>query len=183
MPFATISQSYEHTSVALHLQGEAQTPSSTSLTPEMISRGLQFRLEIKQAETLKLVQGDQSILLDLVQVLRRYLEFELRGQPQGTFSGTVAIRPLDFIFHRLTVRQGEGITQADLAMTQLYDLLEVLEDTSADLPQLAHLKTIKPRSSNLSPAPIAALVVGGIGLAAAVAFLGGRGESPQELRG
>lgn len=176
MPFATISQSYEHTSVALHLQGEAQTPSSTSLSPEMISRGLQFRLEIKQAETLKIIQGDQSILLDLVQVLRRYLEFELRGQPQGTFSGTVAIRPLDFIFHRLTVRQGEGITQADLAMTQLYDLLEVLEDTAADLPQLAQLKAIKPRSSNLSPASIAALVVGGIGLAAGVAFLGVRGD-------
>jgi hypothetical protein len=148
----------------------------------MISRGLRFRLEIKQEETLKIIQGDQSILLDLVQVLHRYLEFELRGQPQGTFSGTVAIRPLDFIFHRLTVRQGEGIIQADLGMTQLYDLLEVLEDTAAELPQLAQLKAIKPRSSNLSPAPIAALVVGGIGLAAAVAFLGGRGESPEEFR-
>ncbi len=170
MPIVTVSQDYSHSSVTLKVEGEAVAKSNTEPTLATITQSLFSSLDIRQAQTTKTITADQIILKDLSTVLNRYLTFVLTHQSQGTFSGTVAIRPLDFVTHRLTVRQGEGIAQVDLTTTQLFDLAEVIEDMAADLPQLESIKTKQPRQWYAQPTGIAALLVGGIGVAAAIAL-------------
>lgn len=173
MPTTTVAQDYRHVTFSLKIEGQTTAMPDTSPTAASITSALTCLMEIRQAEKRTTMQGDSALLNDLVTVMDRYLDFTLRGQPQGTFSGTVAIRPLDFIFHRLTVRQGEGIAQVDLSMTQLYDLAETLADAVADLPQLKGLKPPKPKAEpGISLTGIAALMIAGIGVAAAVVVLG-----------
>ncbi len=174
---SAITQTYQQTTVSLEVSG---IPAKSAASGDggsplaQIQRDLVCHITVQGGSKPVTLRGDQDLLKDLVAVMRRYLAYSLSAQPQGTFSGTVAIRPLDFIFHRLTVRQGEGIAQVDLSMTQLYDLAEGLEDIAADLPQLQELKS-KPKGSGRAAwgAGIAALVVGGIGVATAIAVLGG----------
>ncbi len=174
---SAITQTYQQTTVSLEVSG---IPAKSAASGDggsplaQIQRDLVCHITVQGGSKPVTLRGDQDLLKDLVAVMRRYLAYTLSAQPQGTFSGTVAIRPLDFIFHRLTVRQGEGIAQVDLSMTQLYDLAEGLEDIAGDLPQLQDLKT-KPKGSGRAAwgVGIAALVVGGIGVATAIAVLGG----------
>ncbi|MGF1574444.1 MAG: DUF4335 domain-containing protein [Cyanophyceae cyanobacterium] len=179
LPMSAITQDYQQATVTFEVSGVAAKSSSLgagSGSPvAQIQRNLVCHLTFQAGEKPITIRGDQDLLKDLVAVMRRYLSFHLSAQPQGTFSGTVAIRPLDFIFHRLTVRQGDGIAQIDLSMTQIYDLVEGLEDIADDMPQLNTLKSAPKRSATGSPwgVGIAALVVGGVGVAAALTVLGG----------
>ncbi len=176
---SAITQDYQQATVTFEVSGIAAKSSplgAGSGSPvAQIQRNLVCHLTFQAGEKPITIRGDQDLLKDLVAVMRRYLSFHLSAQPQGTFSGTVAIRPLDFIFHRLTVRQGDGIAQIDLSMTQIYDLVEGLEDIADDMPQLNTLKSAPKRSATGSPwgVGIAALVVGGVGVAAALTVLGG----------
>lgn len=177
----TISQQYDHPTVTLKIEGEAsiaQSPTDLS----SISRSLTLQLEIQQQETVHLIQGDHQMLSDLLSVLDRYLNHQLQGQPQGSFNGSVAIRPLDFIYHRLTARQGGGIAQVDLSMTQLYDLLEALEEARQALPQLPSLQ--EQRSSApawyAQPPAIAALLIAGVGLVAAATVFSSRTQETRQ---
>ncbi|MFQ3585739.1 MAG: DUF4335 domain-containing protein [Cyanobacteriota bacterium] len=176
----SISHAYQQPTSTLTVQGEiAALPDAsekgTAPPVQAIQRGFECQLEIRQGETRKMLRGDSVWLNDLITVIDRYVESQLRGEPKGTFSGTVAIRPLDFIFHRLTVRQGEeGIAQVDLSMTQLYDLLENLTQVATDIPHLSSLKTQPVRAWYRQPTGIAALVVGGIAVVAGVGVLATR---------
>jgi len=180
MPGVTLSYTYQQPTSTLTVRGEAPSPpesagTSSALPPRAIQRNFACQLEIRQGETTKTLQGDSTWLKDLITVIDRYVGSQLRGTPKGTFSGTVAIRPLDFIFHRLTVRQGENqIAQVDLSMTQLYDLLENLSQVADDLPQLGSLATPVTRAWYRQPAGIAALLVGGIALVAGVGLWASR---------
>ncbi|MGQ9838734.1 MAG: DUF4335 domain-containing protein [Cyanobacteriota bacterium] len=181
MPIATmpsISHTYQQPTSTLTVQGEASAlPPENSTTPavQAIQRGFECQLEIRQGETSKTLRGDSVWLNDLITVIERYVASQLRGEPKGTFSGTVAIRPLDFIFHRLTVRQGEeAIAQVDLSMTQLYDLLENLTQVATDIPHLSSLKNEVKRAWYRQPTGIAALLVGGIAVVAGVGVLATR---------
>lgn len=174
---SAITQTYQQPTVSLEVSGipAKSAASGNGGSPlAQIQRDLVCHITVQAGSQPVTLRGDQDLLKDLVAVMRRYLAYTLSSQPQGTFSGTVAIRPLDFIFHRLTVRQGDGIAQVDLSMTQLYDLSEGLEDIAGDLPQLQELKS-KPKGSGgaVWGAGIAALVVGGIGVATAITVLGG----------
>ncbi|MDX2273273.1 MAG: DUF4335 domain-containing protein [Cyanobacteriota bacterium] len=171
MPTTTIQQEYRQPTCLLKVAGESATTSKDSASPAAIRRSLTCTLEIRQGEAYKTLTGDVVLLNDLVAVTQRYLSAQLRGQPQGTFSGTVAIRPLDFIFHRLTVRQGEGIGQVDLSMSQLFDLMEAVTALTLDMPQLTSLKPTLARPWYSQAPGIAALLVGSIGLAGAIAVL------------
>lgn len=170
----TVSQQYEHPTVKLKIEGQSSGDSSSDLST--IERDLTLELVIRRQNTTQVIQGDQQLLLDLTRVLERYLSYQLQAQPQGTFTGSVAIRPLDFIFHRLTVRQGEGIAQVDLSMTQLYDLLEAVEAAKQALPPLETLKQPSPTPSAwfAQPSAIAALLVAGVGVMAATTVLTSR---------
>ncbi|MFQ3612686.1 MAG: DUF4335 domain-containing protein [Cyanobacteriota bacterium] len=176
----SISHDYQQPTSTLTVQGETaalpDAPENGTAPPvQAIQRGFECQLEIRQGETRKVLRGDNVWLNDLITVIERYVESQLRGEPKGTFSGTVAIRPLDFIFHRLTVRQGEeGIAQVDLSMTQLYDLLENLTQVATDIPHLSSLKTQPVRAWYRQPTGIAALVVGGIAVVAGVGVLATR---------
>ncbi|MEN9222738.1 MAG: DUF4335 domain-containing protein [Thermostichus sp. BF3_bins_97] len=183
MPSATLSHAYQQPTSTLTVQGEASAlPDSTSTPPlQAIQRGFACQLEIRQGEKTKTLHGDHVWLNDLITVIDRYVGSQLSGEPKGTFSGTVAIRPLDFIFHRLTVRQGEDrIAQVDLSMTQLYDLLETLSQVAADIPQLSSLRTQAVRAWYRQPTGIAALLVGGIAVVAGVGVLATRTPESQE---
>ncbi len=173
MPTTTVSKHYNQDSVSLNVEGEALVKSGTTAELTEITQALTSTLTIRQDPSTHDIAGDPAILKDLSTVLDRYLGFILTGQSQGTFSGTVALRPLDFAYHRLTVRQGEGIAQVDLATTELYDLAEVIADMTDDLPQLTEIKTKRPPSWYSQPTGVAAILVGGIGVAAAVIALGG----------
>ncbi|MCJ2541424.1 DUF4335 domain-containing protein [Thermostichus vulcanus] len=176
----SISHAYQQPTSTLTVQGETaalpDAPEKGTAPPvQAIQRGFECQLEIRQGEARKMLRGDSVWLNDLITVINRYVESQLRGEPKGTFSGTVAIRPLDFIFHRLTVRQGEeGIAQVDLSMTQLYDLLENLTQVATDIPHLSSLKTQPVRAWYRQPTGIAALVVGGIAVVAGVGVLATR---------
>jgi hypothetical protein len=181
MPSLTlISHTYQQPTSTLTVRGEAPglpEAAEGSSTPPLraIQQNFECQLEIRQGETTKTLQGDSVWLSDLIAVIDRYVGSQLSGAPKGTFSGTVAIRPLDFIFHRLTVRQGENqIAQVDLSMTQLYDLLENLSQVADDIPQLASLGTPVTRAWYRQPAGIAALLVGGIALVAGVGIWASR---------
>ncbi len=181
MPSLTlISHTYQQPTSTLTVRGEAPglpEAAEGSSTPPLraIQQNFECQLEIRQGETTKTLQGDSVWLNDLITVIDRYVGSQLCGTPKGTFSGTVAIRPLDFIFHRLTVRQGENqIAQVDLSMTQLYDLLENLSQVADDLPQLGSLATPVTRAWYRQPAGIAALLVGGIALVAGVGIWASR---------
>lgn len=178
MPSATLSHTYQQPTSTLTVQGETSLlPDENSAAPpvQAIQRGFECQLEIRQGETSKRLRGDSVWLNDLITVIDRYVESQLKGEPKGTFSGTVAIRPLDFIFHRLTVRQGEeAIAQVDLSMTQLYDLLENLTQVATDIPHLSSLKSQVVRAWYRQPTGIAALVVGGIAVVAGVGVLATR---------
>ncbi|MEN9226913.1 MAG: DUF4335 domain-containing protein [Thermostichus sp. HHBFW_bins_43] len=183
MPSATLSHAYQQPTSTLTVQGEASAlPDGTSTPPlHAIQRGFTCQLEIRQGENTKTLYGDHVWLNDLITVIDRYVGSQLSGEPKGTFSGTVAIRPLDFIFHRLTVRQGEDrIAQVDLSMTQLYDLLETLSQVADDIPQLSSLKTQAVRAWYRQPTGIAALLVGGIAVVAGVGVLATRTPESQE---
>lgn len=174
----SISHTYRQPTSTLTVQGEtAALPPENSTTPpvQAIQRNFECQLEIRQGETSKTLRGDSVWLNDLITVIERYVASQLRGEPKGTFSGTAAIRPLDFIFHRLTVRQGEeAIAQVDLSMTQLYDLLENLTQVATDIPHLSSLKNQVKRAWYRQPTGIAALLVGGIAVVAAVGVLATR---------
>ncbi len=181
MPSLTlISHTYQQPTSTLTVRGEAPSlpeAAEGSSTPPLraIQQNFECQLAIRRGETTKTLQGDSVWLSDLITVIDRYVESQLSGAPKGTFSGTVAIRPLDFIFHRLTVRQGENqIAQVDLSMTQLYDLLENLSQVAADIPQLASLGTPMTRAWYRQPTGIAALLVGGIVLVAGVGIWASR---------
>jgi hypothetical protein len=194
MPNLTlVSHTYQQPTSTLTVRGEAPADSNSSdssATPPLqaIQRSFECQLEIRQGETVKTLHGDNVWLNDLITVIDRYVGSHLSGEPKGTFSGTVAIRPLDFIFHRLTVRQGEDrIAQVDLSMTQLYDLLENLSQVADDIPQLANLGTPVTRAWYRQPTGIAALLVGGIAVVAGVGIWASRtprdpavSPSPQE---
>lgn len=194
MPNLTlVSHTYQQPTSTLTVRGEAPADSNSSdssATPPLqaIQRSFECQLEIRQGETVKTLHGDNLWLNDLITVIDRYVGSHLSGEPKGTFSGTVAIRPLDFIFHRLTVRQGEDrIAQVDLSMTQLYDLLENLSQVADDIPQLASLGTPVTRAWYRQPTGIAALLVGGIAVVAGVGIWASRpprdptaSPSPQE---
>lgn len=181
MPSLTlISHTYQQPTSTLTVRGEAPglpEAAEGSSTPPLgaIQQNFECQLEIRQGETTKTLQGNSVWLRDLITVIDRYVGSHLSGEPKGTFSGTVAIRPLDFIFHRLTVRQGEDrIAQVDLSMTQLYDLLENLSQVADDIPQLASLGTPVTRAWYRQPTGIAALLVGGIALVAGVGIWASR---------
>lgn len=181
MPATALAQDYRQGHIFLKVEGEVLSRSGESPTLSSIQRAFRCQLEIQKAKT-KRIEGDNLLLQDLLTVLSRYIGLYLSNQPQGTFSGSVAIRPLDFLFHRLTVRQGDGIVQVDLPMTDLYDLSEVLENAQADLPELSTIKSVKPRPKRRSgsfPA-IAALLVGGIGVAAAITVLNRSDEAQNQ---
>ncbi len=180
MPSATLSHTYQQPTSTLTVQGEASvlpdsSDNGSTLPLRAIQRSFVCQLEIRQGEKTKTLQGDNIWLNDLITVIERYVGSQLSGEPKGTFSGTVAIRPLDFIFHRLTVRQGEDrIAQVDLSMTQLYDLLESLSQVADDMPQLGSLRTQVARAWYRQPTGIAALLVGGIAVVAGVGVLASR---------
>lgn len=175
-----VSQHHDHPTVKLKITGESSAP--TSADPAPIDRDLSLDLEIHQGETVHHIQGDHQLLADLVKVLDRYLSYQLQAQPQGTFTGSVAIRPLDFLYHRVTVRQGEGIVQVDLSMTQLYDLLEAVEEAKQILPPLETLqqRTRSAPSWYAQPQAIAALLVAGVGLVAAATLLSPRAQEAEQ---
>jgi hypothetical protein len=181
MPATALAQDYHQGIIFLTVEGEVLPRSGESPTLASIQRAFRCQLEIQKGKT-KRIEGDNLLLQDLLTVLSRYLDLYLSNQSQGTFSGSVAIRPLDFLFHRLTVRQGDGIVQVDLAMTDLYDLAEVLANAQADLPELSRIKGVKVRSKRRSgPFPaIAALLVGGIGVAAAITILNRGNDTPDQ---
>jgi len=134
-----------------------------------------FRTLVTLAKTS--LQGDGHLARDLVSVTDRYLQAYLRGEPQGMFSSTVAIRPLDFLSHRLTIREGDSIKQADLTMTELYDLTEVLADVQQDFPEIVDWtpKPVRPQGLK-SPTAIAALFVGAIGVTVGVSVWNNRSQ-------
>ncbi len=184
--FTLISHTYQQPTSTLTVRGEAPSPleaAESSSTPPLraIQQNFECQLEIRQGETTKTLQGDSLWLKDLMTVIDRYVGSQLCGTPKGTFSGSVAIRPLDFIFHRLTVRQGENqIAQVDLSMTQLYDLLENLSQVADDLPQLGSLATPVTQAWYRQPAGIAALLVGGIALVAGVGLWASRAPESRD---
>jgi hypothetical protein len=184
MPSLTLSQTYHQPTSTLTVRGEAPLPSrpvdgSVRLPLQAIESNFECQLEIRQGETTKTLQGDSVWLKNLITVIDRYVGSQLSGTPKGTFSGTAAIRPLDFISHRLTVRQGEDrIAQVDLSMTQLYDLLENLSQAAEDLPQLDKLATPPTPAWYRQPTAIAALLAGGIVLAAGVGLWVSRRDPP-----
>lgn len=173
MASTPISQAFQQSTCTLTVSGQAAQPNDWST----LSGNLHCLLDLPGGKP-KQLEGDLSLLQDLSAVLERYARSLLSGQPQGTFSGTVAIRPLAYVTHRMTVRQGNGIGQADLSATQLYDLTEALAELRGTLPQLADLKLTRPKSWYAQPTGIAAMVVGGVGVAAAIAVLAlGGGEA------
>ncbi len=184
MPATSITHEFQQQTLTLKIEGEALSSSATTdtpLSPASIQWGLQCQIEIQTATKTHTMSGDSELLKDLIQVIHRYLASYLRGESQGTFSGHVAIRPLDFIYHRLTVRQGEGIAQVDLSMTQLYDLAEAMDQIEAEIPQLNHMKPpAPPRPWMAQPTGIAALLVGGIGIVTAATLLINGGLTPSE---
>ncbi|MEO1133160.1 MAG: DUF4335 domain-containing protein, partial [Cyanobacteria bacterium J06639_1] len=178
MASISISRAFQQSTCTLTVEGHAAQPNDWST----LSGNLRCSLDLPGSKP-KQLEGDLSLLQDLSAVLERYARSLLSGQPQGTFSGTVAIRPLAYVTHRMTVRQGSGIGQADLSATQLYDLTEALAELRESLPQLADLTLPRPKSWYAQPTGIAALVVGGVGVAAAIAVLslsGGEAELRQE---
>lgn len=162
-----ITRTYQQSTCTLTVSGQTTQPDD----PSAIAGNLNCQLDLNSTKGEQHIAGDLSLLQDLTSVLERYARSLLGGQPQGTFSGTVAIRPLAHVTHRMTVRQGNGIGQADLSVTQLYDLTEALAELRASVPHLADLKLAPPPSWYVKPQGIAALVVGGVGVAAAIAVL------------
>ncbi len=140
---------------------------------------LQGRLTIAGETKTITVTSDLNQLQNLVSVVERYLEFLLRNERQGVFSESAAIRPLDFVAQRLTLRQGEGIAQVDLSLTQLYDLAEVLQDLQEQVPDLAKRRLVVVRSWYKQPSGIAAIFVGAVSVAAAIAAIVTPGDSLQ----
>ncbi|GAB4214710.1 MAG: hypothetical protein OHK0012_13310 [Synechococcales cyanobacterium] len=161
---------YPHQSCTLRLEGK-DSPQEASGAEFSLRQPFKTVLHVAQTS----LQGDGRLAQDLVSVLERYLKAYLRGEPQGMFSSTVAIRPLDFLNHRLTIREGDVIKQADITMTQLYDLTEVLADFAQDFPQIATWQPTAPKPVGLkSPATLAALFIGSISLTAGVTFWNNR---------
>lgn len=140
---------------------------------------LQGRLTIVGETKTLTVTSDLNQLQNLVTVIERYLEFLLRNERQGVFSESVAIRPLDFVAQRLTLRQGTGIAQVDLSLTQLYDLAEILQDLQEQVPDLAQRHLVVVRPWYKQPSGIAAIFVGAVSVAAAVAAILNPGEGLQ----
>lgn len=132
---------------------------------------LQGRLTIAGETKTITVTSDLNQLQNLVSVVERYLEFLLRNERQGVFSESAAIRPLDFVAQRLTLRQGEGIAQVDLNLTQLYDLAEVLQDLQEQVPDLAQRRLVIVRPWYKQPSGLAAIFVGSVSVAAAIAAI------------
>ncbi len=174
----TLSRQYDHPTIKLQLEGESSSSSPDAAT---IDQALTLQIQVLQGETTHLIRGDQRLLSDLARVLERYLGYQLQAQPQGTFTGDVAIRPLDFLYHRLTARQGEGIVQMDLSMTQLYDLLEAVEEATQSLPPLESLqKPAAQPSWYAQPPAIAALLIAGVGLVAAATLFSSRTQEAEQ---
>ncbi len=140
---------------------------------------LQGRITIAGETKTITVTSDLNQLQNLVTVVERYLEFLLRNERQGVFSESAAIRPLDFVAQRLTLRQGEGIAQVDLNLTQLYDLAEVLQDLQDQVPDLAQRRLVVVRPWYKQPSGIAAIFVGAVSIAAAIAAIVTPGDSLQ----
>jgi hypothetical protein len=169
MPTTAIAaKEYTQQTSAVTVKGVATQPDDlTTLAPP-----ISCEIGLQLGEKSKTLTGDHVLLRDLIATVDRYLKFLLQGEPQGTFSGTVAIRPLDAVRHRLTVRQGDGIAQADLTMTQLYDLAESLAEIRTAIPHLDDIQVKERRQTALGqPAGIAAIAVGAIGTVIALALL------------
>lgn len=165
-----IQRQYQTNSCTLVLETQL---APASLSEFSLSYPFQTLLELANTS----LRGDGHLARDLVTVADRYLQAYLRGEPQGMFSSAVAIRPLDFLSHRLTVRDGDSIKQADLTMTDLYDLTEVLADFQQDFPQIVEWIPKPARAQGLkSPAAIAALFVGAVGVTVGVSVWNNRSQ-------
>ncbi len=165
MPTTPISKDYAHTTCCISVQGETLTPDAIS----ELTSPINCTIQLDVSGSPHTFEGDGETLHDLVATIERYLKYLLSSQPQGTFSGSVAIRPLDAVRHRITLKQGTGIGQADLTTTQLYDLAESLGEIGESIPHLARLKTpAKTVSWYRRPAAsVAALALVGVGVLAA----------------
>ncbi|WP_017325309.1 DUF4335 domain-containing protein [Synechococcus sp. PCC 7336] len=172
MPTTTsITQNYAHTTCTLSVRGQTEQPDRLSGLVAPVN----CELVVQLGETSKTFSGDIELLKDLVSTIEHYLASLLRTEPQGTFSGSVAIRPLDAVRHRITLRQGEGIGQVDLSMTQLYDLAESLGEIKEAIPHLDRLKTPPPTVAwYRQTASIAAIGIAAIGIAVGALVLSGR---------
>ncbi|MEN9206032.1 MAG: DUF4335 domain-containing protein [Thermostichales cyanobacterium SZTDM-1c_bins_54] len=167
---------YQHQTCALHLESQLAPAGQTQFS---LSYPFQTVVQLSKAS----LQGDGHLARDLVTVLDRYLQAYLRGEPQGMFSSTVAIRPVDFLTQRLTIREGEGIKQVDLTMTELYDLAEVLADFREEYPQIVEWAPKPARTLKVkAPAAIAAVVVGAIGIGVGVWNQQRLAQNPQETQ-
>ena len=166
MPTKTpVSKTYPQSTCTISVEGK-------SLTPEAIARltpPVNCTIQFDWGNSTQQFEGDGEVLHDLVTTIDRYLAYMLSSQSQGTFSGSVAIRPLDAVRHRITLRQGQGIGQVDLTISQLYDLAESLGEIKQAIPHLDRLKT-PPQSIAWYRRPVtgvAALVALGVGIATA----------------
>lgn len=157
-----ICREYQYSTCTLRLETQLAPAGQTQFS---LSYPFRTLVQLSRAS----LEGDGHLARDLVTVLDRYLQAYLRGDPQGMFSSTVAIRPLDFLTHRLTIREGDGIKQVDLTMTELYDLMEVLADFRQEYPQISEWTPKPTRGAGVkSPAAIAAVVVGAVGITVGV---------------
>ncbi|MEM9567322.1 MAG: DUF4335 domain-containing protein [Cyanobacteria bacterium P01_E01_bin.34] len=164
MPTTPISKDFSHTTCLISVEGKTLTPDRIA----ELTSPVNCRIQLDANGSSHTFEGDGETLSDLVTTINRYLNYLLSSQSQGTFSGSVAIRPLDAVRHRITLRQGNGVGQADLTTTQLYDLAESLGEIDAAIPQLAQLKT-RPKTMDWYRRPaasIAALAVVGVGVVA-----------------
>ena len=169
MPTTQLSKSYSHTSCTISVEGQTLTPDDVAKLTSPVNCTIQLQIGGKSHE----FSGDGELLNDLVTTVDRYLKYQLSAQSQGTFSGSVAIRPLNAVRHRITLRQGNGIGQADLTTTELYDLAESLGEVGQAIPHLARLKTATRTVVwyRQPVAAVAALAVVGVGVLGASLIL------------
>ncbi|MGK7910496.1 MAG: DUF4335 domain-containing protein [Synechococcus sp.] len=169
MPTTPITKEFTHTTCRISVEGKTLTPDRIA----ELTSPVNCTIELGHNGTSHTFEGDGETLHDLVTTIDRYLKYLLSSQSQGTFSGSVAIRPIDAVRHRITLKQGNSVGQADLTTTQLYDLAESLGEIDDAIPQLARLKT-RPQTAawyRRPAASVAALAVVGVGVVAASVLL------------
>ncbi|MEO0354828.1 MAG: DUF4335 domain-containing protein [Cyanobacteria bacterium P01_A01_bin.3] len=164
MPTTPITKDFSHTTCRISVEGKTVTPDRIA----ELTAPVNCTIQLDASGGSHTFEGDGETLSDLVTTINRYLNYLLSSQSQGTFSGSVAIRPLDAVRHRITLKQVNGVGQADLTTTQLYDLAESLGEIDDAIPQLARLKT-RPKAVawyRRPAASVAALAVVGVGVVA-----------------